>query len=413
MIAVLGLGFAGLTVALGFAEKGMDVYGVEIDTFRADLIRKGKIPYYEPGLDDALARHLNDRFHVVTDIDDIPDEIECFFICVGTPPTSGGEPDYTSLFHAISEIVDAGFEGYRTVVIKTSMLPGTMDKVILPYFETRGVEPGIDMGVAYNPDFMREGKSWGDFTKPARIVLGVTNPADEATLRRCYEPFGAPIVPTSYATAEFIRYMSSTLLATMISYSNEMARAAKTIGGIDIAQAFRIAQMDGRWSDNTMRGYVYPGCGFGGIFLPKDTRDFIELVKFRGSDTPLLETVMDINNALPGQICDEILEKVPLDAKVGILGLTFKEGSSDVRNSASARIIDALIGTGYRDIYAYDPIANDMYAAEYKQDIRYCFSVKEICDTCDAIVIATPWRQFRVVEEHAKGKTIIDCRYML
>ncbi len=413
MIAVLGLGFVGLTVALGFAEKGVEVYGVDIDTFRADLIRNGKIPYYEPGLDDALARNINNRFHVVPDLDDVPDGVDCFFICVGSPQIRDGNADYSKTFHAIREILDSGFEDYFTIVIKTPMPPGTMNKVIVPYFKSCAVNLGEDFGVAYNPEFMREGKCWDDFINPSRIVLGVNNERDEKIVSKYYKQFDAPVVSVSYTTAEFIRYMSSTLLATMVSYSNEMAQAAKAIGDIDIAQAFKIEQMDRRWEENTMKGYVYPGCGYGGISLPKDTKDFVCLAESCGADMPLLESVINVNNKVPIQICDEIAAKVPVDKKIGILGLTFKEGSGDVRNSASARIIDRLLQIGYTQIYAYDPIANDDYAAEYGQNINYCFSMKELCDTCDVVVIATPWRQFKTVGEYAKGKPVIDCRYML
>ena len=413
MIAVVGLGFIGLTVALGFAEKGVEVYGVDIDDFRTGLIRNGKIPYFEPGLDEALERNLNGHFHVLDDLDDVPDGIECFFICAGSPEVRDGKPDHSRIFRAIDDIVDAGFEDYYTIAIKTTLIPGTMDEVMVPYLQEKGVELGVDCGLALNPEFMREGKCWHDFTNPSRIVIGVSNERDEEVLRRCYAPFDAPVVATSYATAEFIRYMSSTLLATMISYSNEMAQAAKAIGGIDISQAFRIAQMDGRWAENTMRGYVYPGLGFGGIFLPKDTRDFIQLAHDSGAEVPLLEDVMTINDELPGNIAAEIASQVDKDARLGILGLTFKEGSGDVRNSAPARIIQQLKNQGFTDICAYDPIANDDFAAAYHMDISYAFSVRELCDTCDVVIIATPWRQFRVVPEYAKGKPVFDCRYML
>ncbi|MGI6216676.1 MAG: nucleotide sugar dehydrogenase [Coriobacteriales bacterium] len=413
MIAVLGLGFVGLTVALGFAEKGTEVYGVETDTFRADFIRNGKIPYFEPGLDEALERHLDKRFHVLTDIDDVPNGIDCFFICVGGPEKNGDGLDYSKMFRAISDIVDTGFEDYYTIAIKTPMAPGTMDNVVLPYFEEEGIEIGKDLGVVYNPEFIREGQCWHDFTFPARIVVGVGNDRDEQIMRKTYEGFNVPIMTVSYATAEFIRYLSSTLLATMVSYSNEMAYAARSIGGIDIAQAFKILQMDGRWADNTMKDYVYPGCGFGGISLPKDTEDFIRLANEHGADVPILENVLKVNNDVPKKICDEIVSKCTPESKIGILGLAFKEGSSDVRNSSSTKIIDRLIEMGYENICAYDPIANEEHAMVYGQKISYAFSTKELCNLCDVIVITTPWKQFKSVKDYAKGKTIIDCRYML
>ncbi len=413
MIAVLGLGYIGLTVALGFAEMGEKVYGVETDEFRADLIRRGKIPYFEPGLDDALARHLNDSFYVLEDIDDVPNGVDTFFVCIGTPKLREGVLDYTKMFQSIDDILDTGFDDYFTICIKTHMLPGTMENVILPHFDSIGAVPGDDFGVALCPEYIREGKSWDDFINPSRIILGVDNKRDEEILTRHFEPFGAPIKSVSYRTSEFIRYLTSTLLATMISYSNEMAQVAKDLGGIDIQEAFGILQMDRRWADNTMRGYVYPGCGFGGVNLPKDTRDFIRLAEQCGSEVPLLETVYAVNEDIPSKVCAEIAAKTTKDQVLGICGLTFKEGAGDVRNSASAKIIDRLIKMGYTNIIAYDPIANDDFATVYKQPISYAFGMCEICDRADVLVIATPWRQFSKLPELAKGKTIIDCRYML
>lgn len=413
MIAVIGLGYVGLTVALGFAEMGERVYGVEIDDFRADLIRRGKIPYYEPGLDEALAKHINEDFYVLGDIDDVPNGVDTFFVCVGTPQARGGSLDYSKLFQAIDDVVDTGFEDYFTLCIKTSTLPGTMDDVVMPHFEEIGLEPGDGFGVALCPEFIREGKCWDDFIHPSRVVIGVADERDDEILRRHYEPFGAPIITTSYRTAEFSKYLTSTLLATMISYSNEMAQAAKDIGGIDVQKAFQVLQMDRRWCDNTMRGYAYPGCGFGGVTLPKDTEDFIRAAGDAGADVPLLEQVKRTNDELPGKICLEIESKATRDQVLGICGLTFKEGSGDVRDSVSAKIIDELMAAGYTKIIAYDPIANDDYATEYKQDIGYAFGIREICEKSDVLVIATPWKQFSTLPFLAKGKTIIDCRYML
>ena len=410
MIAVLGLGFVGLTVALGFAEKGIEVYGVDTDEFRADLIRNGKIPYFEPGLDEALERHINGNFHVVPDLDDVPDHIDCFFICVGSPKAVDDVPDFSNIFHAVGEVLDSGFEGYYTIVVKTTLLPGTMDSIIAPHIESRGVKIGEDIGLAYNPNFMREGTCWHDFTYPSRIVLGITSERDREILARCYEGFEAPLVTVSYATAEFTRYLTSTLLATMVSFSNEMAQAAKAIGGIDVAEAFRIVQMDNRWNDNTMRAYVHPGCGYGGISLPKETNDFIKHAHAMGAQVPLLEDVQAINERRASEICDQIEAVSDRDERVGILGLAFKEGSGDVRYSASARIIDELLARDYEHIYAYDPVANDYFAAEYHQPISYLYSVREVCDTCDVIVVATPWRQFRIVPSIASDKKVIDCR---
>ncbi len=413
MIAVLGLGFVGLTAAVGFAEMGAQVYGVDIDDFRVDLIRRGKIPYYEPGLDEGLERNLNVGFHVLDDIDDMPDGIDVFIICTGSPRMVDGSLDYSKIFNAIDSVLDAEFEDYFVLAIKTILPPGSLENVIVPFLEERGVTLGEDAGLAFLPELMREGKCWDDFTNPSRVVIGAQNERDIEILSKYYLLFDAPIMPVSFKTSEFVSYMSSTFLSTMISYSNEMAQVAKAIGGIDIQGAFHILQMDRRWGDNTMRGYVYPGCGFGGMKLPKDTADFVTIARRHGARTDLLESVLKVNELITPKICEEIAAATDPSQKLGILGLTYKEGSGDVRNSASAKIIDCLLSKGYSNIYAYDPIANDDYAVEYKQDIRYCFSLKEICDVCDVLVITTPWRQFKIVSEIAKGKKIIDCRYML
>ena len=412
MIAVVGLGYIGLTVALGFAELGEDVYGVEIDEFRADLIRRSKIPYYETGLDEALNRHINNNFHVLGDIDDVPNGVDVFMICVGTPKVVNDQVDYSKLFQALDDVIDTGFDNYFTIAIKTSLPPGTMDNIVKPYFEERDLTIGQDIGLAFCPEFVREGKCWDDFINPSRIAIGVENERDRRILESKYSSFNAPVVAVNYKTAEFMKYLTSSLLATMISYSNEMAEAARVMGNIDIAEAFKILQLDRRWYDNTMRGYVYPGCGFGGVNLPKDLSDFIRIAAETGAETPLLEQVHTTNELLPHKICELIAKEVPAGSKLAILGLTFKEGSGDVRNSVSAKLIDILTDMGY-SICAYDPIANEDFAQLYRQNISYASSLKEACNKSDAIVIATPWKQFRIVPEMAAGKPIFDLRYHL
>jgi UDPglucose 6-dehydrogenase len=395
-ILIMGLGFVGLTTALGFAEKGHTVFGFDTDPNKAEELKTGKTSMSEPDLKSALSRHINKSF-AVTD-DPAAAKADAIFICVGTPCGENGRADLCYLYSAV-DMLDKSFDGL--IVVKSTVPPGTTQNEIIPYIRGRG----ITASVANNPEFLREGYCWEDFINPDRIVCGVEDSAD--IMREIYRDFNAPIVITSLNTAEFIKYLSNTMLASMISFSNEMSVIANAIGNISIKQAFETLHMDKRWHDASMNKYVYPGCGFGGYCLPKDLEAMIAQAQACGLEPALLKSVKAVNHSMP----DFWVNQLTAGGAVGILGLSFKPGSDDVRDSPSAKIISLLAGKC--SIYAYDPMANAEFQKAYDFPVVYCESADEVCKRAKTVMIATAWTEFRGIDKRYPDVRFVDGRYML
>ena len=417
VITVFGLGFVGLTTSLGFTEYGHKVYGVENNPQRLDTIKAGKLPFLEPGLDDALVRHLGERFIPIgpEQLQQALKESDCVYYCVGTPYGKDGQADLSFLFDAIDQTVTLrDNDHYQVLVVKSTIPPSTTSTKIIPHLEQKGLRVGKDVGVANNPEFLREGYCWDDFMHADRIVLGVSDERSAQLLRQVYACVKEPVCCVSLNTGEFIKYLSNTLLATLISYSNEMSIVADTIGGIDTAEAFRILHMDKRWGGATMASYVYPGCGYGGYCLPKDTNALYAVTRTAGFDAQILHHVIDTNDHMPEFIAQKIIRAIGSDKnqKIGMLGLSFKPGSDDVRDTPSAKIIKALLEEGYTNIYGYDPVAIGEFSKHYQLPVTYLDSYEEMLDKADAFVIATAWPEFKDVRTRT-DKTVVDCRYML
>ena len=415
MVTVVGLGFVGLTTALGFAEYGHKVYGIEADPERLATIQRGELPFLEPGLDEALTRHLGKNFIPTSDWEEAVADSEYVCYCVGTPYGEDGQADLTYLYGAIEQTLAAIHDDkHRVLVTKSTVPPSTTQNRVIPFLEERGVKIPEQMGVANNPEFLREGHCWDDFINADRIVLGVSDPHSEEMLRALYENCGCPVYAVSLNTGEFIKYLSNTSLACLISFSNEMSVAADAIGGIDIAEAFRILHLDDRWQHGGIRAYFYPGCGYGGYCLPKDTNAFYAVAKRHGFDGAILKNVIATNDAMPEITAKRIMEKAGEDRSVciAILGLSFNAGSDDVRDAPSAKIIRHLNAHGYTNIVAYDPVAIGEFQKHYQVDCRYAGSYEEALAEADLAAITTAWPMFKDVKEKT-DKPIVDCRYML
>ena len=417
VITVFGLGFVGLTTSLGFSEYGHTVYGVEINAERLATINSGKLPFLEPGLDEALLRHLNKRFFPIgTDgLAQAVKDSDCIYFCVGTPYGKNGQADLAYLFSAIDQTLAVRpSDKYQVLVVKSTIPPSTTSAKIIPYLEEKGLKVGEDLGVANNPEFLREGHCWDDFMNADRIVLGVSDDRSAQVLKKVYASVKEPVCCVSLNTGEFIKYLSNTLLATLISYSNEMSVVADTIGDIDVAEAFHILHMDKRWGGATMASYCYPGCGYGGYCLPKDTNALYAVTKTAGFDAQILKNVISTNDQMPEFIAQKIIRAIGNDKNqtIGILGLSFKPGSDDVRDTPSAKIIRVLLEKGYQHICGYDPVAIDEFKRYYDLAMDYTTSYNELLDKADSLVIATAWPEFKNVKQET-GKPVVDCRYML
>ncbi len=414
-VTVFGLGFVGLTTALGFAEKGHTTFGFDVNHERMEMIIKGVIPFMEPGLNEALTRHLDNKFFLVENPIDAVRQSDFIFLCVGTPCGANGQADLKYIYSAINMFSDILNDGkYRVMVIKSTVPPSTTQEKVTSYLRERGLIPGKAFGISNNPEFLREGRCWDDFINADRIVCGVCDDKSSQMLQTLYREFNAPFFAVSLNTAEFIKYLSNTLLSTMISYANEMSKIGDVIGDIDIKDAFKVLHIDKRWGGCNMASYVYPGCGYGGYCLPKDTQAMYAASLEKGFEPMILKKVIETNESMPDFMAHKICKILSPSDNIGILGLSFKPDSDDVRDSASGKIIAKLIEAGYHNLLAYDPIANEAFKKDNEEfKLIYCASLEEIQKRADVLVILTAWQEFLNVNEIYPDKTIIDCRYVL
>lgn len=415
MVTVIGLGFVGLTTALGFAEYGHKVYGIEINPLRLATIQSGHLPFLEPGLDEALKRHLGKNFIPTTDWNLAVTNSKYIYYCVGTPYGEDGQADLSYLYEAIRQTLNViDDDKFRVLVTKSTIPPSTTQQKIIPFLRAEGWKIPEQLSIANNPEFLREGHCWEDFIHADRIVLGVSDERSEKMLKELYANSGVPVFSVSLNTGEFIKYLSNVSLACLISFSNEMSIAADKIGGIDVANAFRILHMDKRWQDGSIRNYLYPGCGYGGYCLPKDTNAFYEVAKKAGFDGKILKNIIHLNNIMPEVAVQRIIDVIGEDKEIciGILGLSFNPGSDDIRDTPSAKIIANLNNKGYINIIAYDPVAMEKFKTSYALKYQCMPKYETVLEQADVLVITTAWPQFADIRTRTI-KQIVDCRYML
>ncbi|MDN5211457.1 nucleotide sugar dehydrogenase [Fulvivirgaceae bacterium BMA12] len=414
MITVIGLGFVGLTTALGFSKKGFKVYGIDIDENKLAKLKAHEVPFYEPHLDVVLAEQLGVNFILDADFNDAINDSQAVFVCVGTPSQPDGSADLTYLLKAIEGVLAVGNKNFQTIIVKSTVPPSTISRQVVPFVKEKSAADQ-QVGLASNPEFLREGYSWEDFIEPDRVVIGVEDERSKEILNRIYSPFNAPIHYVTFNTAEFIKYLSNTLLSTMISYSNEMSMVADHIGNIDIPSAFKILHEDKRWAGNpaSMSGYVYPGCGYGGYCLPKDTSALDSIAEAHGYKTKMLSANLEVNEDIKNFLVNKVKSELDTSERIGILGLSFKKGSDDVRLSPTKDIIQRLLDGGFNNLVAYDPLANKTFAEEYNFPIEYAGSLNELVDQSGALLLLTAWDEFKDNADLIKQKKLFDFRYAL
>jgi UDPglucose 6-dehydrogenase len=415
LITVIGLGFVGLTTALGFSEKGYRVFGFDIDQKKIEQLRKGEIPFYEPYLNEKLNQHLNNGFTIADDLREAIINSEVIFLCVGTPSKTDGSADLGYIFDAIKSLTGYITKSeFKVLVLKSTIPPSTTSERIKPYLEQLGFKVGIDIGLTNNPEFLREGYAWDDFMNPDRIVIGQEDDKSGQIIEAIYLPFNAPIYRVTLNTAEYIKYLSNTLLATLISFANEQSLIARSIGEIDIKNAFQVLHQDRRWvgTPANMTSYVFPGCGFGGYCLPKDTMALVSQA-LKNSYTPdLLRSALKVNETIKEFVVSDVASKVEKNENIGILGLAFKPNSNDIRDTPAKTIIQGLLQKGYKNIIAYDPMANEEFKEAYGFPIEYSPTLPSLLSSVDHVVILTAWDEFIKNEESIKKKNVYDYRYI-
>jgi len=390
-IGVIGTGYVGLVTGACFAEFGVYVTCVDKDTSKIDLLKKGIVPFFEPGLESIVNKNLkNGRLRFSTDIADAVRDTLVIFIAVGTPPRGDGSADL-SYVEDVARQIAQHMNGYKVIVTKSTVPVGTGER--LKKIISENLKENHHFDIASNPEFLREGSAIEDFMRPNRVVIGAESPEAIAILKDLYRPLyliETPFVITNIETAELIKYASNSFLAVKISFINEIATLCEKVGA-DVHMVAKGMGLDQRIGPK----FLHPGPGFGGSCLPKDTLALIKLAEEHGEELKIVRAAVDVNIKQRERMIKKITSSMgDLKGKIlAILGLSFKPNTNDIREAPSIYIIKELKRLG-AIIKAYDPAAmNDMKALF--PDINYAEDPYEASNGADAIVIVTEWNEFR------------------
>jgi UDPglucose 6-dehydrogenase len=391
-ISIMGAGYVGLVTGLCFADMGNNITCIDVVETRINDLNQGRMPIYEKGLEELLKKHLaSGNFRATKDINAIIDS-DVTFICVGTPSRSDGSLDMTFVKKAAESAgkVLKKKAGYHVVVVKSTVTPTTTETLVLQALErTSGKKVGNDLGLAMNPEFLKEGVAVADFKSPDRIIIGGIDHRSQAVVRSLYSSFDCPMLEMPLATAEMIKVASNSFLATKISFVNEMGNICKGLG-IDFRQVAEGMGYDQRIGKLFLRS----GCGFGGSCFPKDVKGICAEAKRRKMDPILLKAVLKVNQTQPLRLVKLLEKHIPkLEGKhISVLGLAFKPDTDDVREASSWAVVTELLRQG-AVVSAYDPKAMDNFRKGCP-DIRYCGSAKQCVKDADAVLIVTEWKEF-------------------
>ena len=431
-VSIIGTGYVGLVTGACLCEKGHSVVCVDTDRRKVEVIAQAKAPFHEPGLDALLERHVGGLLSATTDLRAAVQGSDLTLLAIGTP-FDGRHIDLTYVREAARQVGAALRDkaGYHVVAVKSTVVPGTTDGVVLPILEeASGKRAGADFGVGMNPEFLSEGSAVEDFRHPDRIVVGGIDRRSQDVQAELYRDFAdTPILCTSNATAEFIKYGSNALLATLISFSNEIANLCATVPGVDAAEVMRgvhlMRELQHRLPDGERRpaginSFIFPGCGFGGSCLPKDVKALAAWGASRERSTPLLDAVLTVNHGQPRVMVDMVERALGglRGRKAAVLGLAFKPGTDDVRESPAFPIIAELIDRGAA-VRAYDPVANGTGGALLagKAGVAVAASLDEALAGADTAILVTRWEDFRALPEMlaqiSSRPLLVDGRRML
>jgi UDPglucose 6-dehydrogenase len=389
-ISVIGMGYVGLATAAVLADLGNDVIGADIDTAKIASLRAGEPPIFEPGLKEMLRRNLDEgRISFTSDTAEAVRASEVIFIAVGTPANANGGTDLSQIEAAARDIA-RGLTDYKIVVNKSTVPVGTGDLVARIIREH--APPDTRFDVCANPEFLREGSAIEDTLAPDRIVIGVSNHDVAEKLLELYTPLDRPIIITDIAAAEMIKLASNAFLAAKISFINAIADICEQVG-VDAAAVAHGMGTDHRIGPD----FLQPGLGYGGSCFPKDVQSLIATAAGHGYDFALLRAAQDINDARVTYLIERMTEVMgALKSKtIGVLGLSFKPNTDDLRDSKAVELIRALLERG-AVVRAYDPVAMEKCAALLPQ-VDYAHSAYEATRGCHALVVATEWNEFKLL----------------
>ncbi len=407
-ISIIGTGYVGLVSGVCMAAKGHDVVCVDLDAAKVDRINQGKSPIHENGLDELLANHCGVNFRATTDLRQAVLDSEVSMIAVGTP-FDGDEIDLKYIRAVATQVGTALKEkdSYHVVLVKSTVVPGTTNEVVLPLIEkASGKRAGCDFGIGMNPEFLREGEAVQDFMNPDRIVLGGHDERTLDVLEKLYLPFeGVDQIRTNPRTAEMIKYSANALLATMISFSNEIGNLCASIPDVDVTGVMRGVHLDKRLSPILPDGrritpsfttYIEAGCGFGGSCFPKDVKALIAHGRKLGGGMELLDAVVNVNLAQPQRMLDLLEKHFPDVAglRVAVLGIAFKPGTDDIRESPALPIIESLLASNAK-VIAFDPVARGEAEKVFGDGaLEFANSVDEAVSDAQAVLLLTRWPEF-------------------
>ena len=410
-ITIFGSGYVGLVTAGCMAEMGNNVVCVDIDTAKIDALNAGNIPIYEPGLDDYIARNMEaGRLQFTTDVQKGVEHGLFQFIAVGTPPDEDGSADLKHVL-AVAKSIGDHMQEYRIIIDKSTVPVGTADRVTSTVSEAlRKRDANVEFDVVSNPEFLKEGAAIDDFMKPDRIIVGTDNPRTSELLKALYEPFNRNhdrLITMDIRSAELTKYAANAMLATKISFMNELANIAERCGA-DI-EAVRI----GIGSDPRI-GYhfIYPGAGYGGSCFPKDVRALGRSASQMGYETKLLDAVEKVNDQQKRRLFERLSQHYDgqLEGKtIALWGLAFKPKTDDMREASSRVLMQALWDAG-ATVRAYDPEAMQEARRLYPEEERLvlCDSAHAALTGADALVIVTEWQEFRSPDIEAIKETLAD-----
>jgi UDPglucose 6-dehydrogenase len=393
-ICVVGTGYVGLVTAAGLADFGNSVIGVDIDESKIDILKKGGIPIYEPGLIEVVQRNVQaGRLSFTTDIDTAIKKSKVIFSAVGTPPGEGGEADLRAVWTVAASFAK-NLNEYKVFINKSTVPVGTGKKT--KALIEKYCPQGSSYDVVSNPEFLREGSAVGDFLNPDRVVVGSRSKRAQDIMKDVYHALiirGVPYVETNIESAEVIKYASNAFLAVKITFINEIANLCDIVGA-DVNEVAKAMGMDGRISPK----FLHAGPGYGGSCFPKDTMALVEIFKEHGVQTRLVEAAIEANELQKQGVVAKLKSVMP-DLKnktIAILGLAFKPNTDDTRFSPSKVVIPLLHAEGAR-VQVFDPVASDDFRRDFP-DLDYKKNVYDAIEGANALILMTEWNEFRSLD---------------
>lgn len=396
-IAIVGTGYVGLVTGTCFAEMGVEVFCVDIDRQKIENLRNGVVPIYEPGLEEMVIRNYEvGRLHFTTDLTEVLDQVEIVFSAVGTPPDEDGSADLKYVLD-VARTIGRAMNKYLLVVTKSTVPVGTARRIrqtIADELDRRGVT--IDFDIASNPEFLKEGAAVKDFMHPDRIVVGVESDRARRLMEKLYHPFmlnNFRIIYMDIPSAEMTKYAANAMLATRISFMNDMANLCEIIGA-DVNMVRKGIGSDTRIGSS----FLYAGCGYGGSCFPKDVKALISTASDHGYPMRILQAVEDVNEEQKTLLFRKLSAHFGGDLqgrKVAMWGLAFKPETDDMREAPSLVLIDRLLEAGCQ-ITAYDPVAIPEARRRIGDRIAYANNIYETVEGADVLMVVTEWKEFRL-----------------